>query len=81
MNILEILKLLFSSGIVSIIMLFVYRQKRITEERDRLLEQQKRRKLIDDEEAIKKKFDEMPLDELVDSAKDIASRVNKTGRN
>lgn len=71
---LEILKLVASGSVVAVILSWVHNQAKIRQERDRLLQEQRISKLKDDEKRLVQKIFNMPLDKLVDSAKDIKRR-------
>ncbi len=70
----QLFQIIVGGGLGAIVLGFVYRQKKIIEERDRLLAEQKREKLKNDEKEISNKIDSMPLADLVNSA-----AVNRSG--
>ncbi len=76
----QIFQMIVGTGLGAILLGFFYHQKRILQERDRLLAEQKREKLKNDEKSIGEKFDSMSRNELLKSAEDIARAVDKNSR-
>lgn len=64
----QIFQMLVGGGLGALAIGFLYRQKKISQERDRLRADAKREKLKNDEKAIVDKMYSMPIDKLVNSA-------------
>ncbi len=77
-KIIDLIKLITAGGIVGLVLSYVHRAKKTSEERDQLLREQKLNRLKTDEEEVTKKFNTMPLTDLVKSAQNIN---RKSGNN
>jgi hypothetical protein len=76
-SLLEVLKFAFSGGITALVLGYFYHQVKISQERDRLLEEKRINEIREQEEEITKKINNSSRDDLLKSAAEIASRLGK----
>lgn len=77
-SIVEILKLITGGGIIALVLAYVHKNTRISQDRERLLRETKLSKLKADEDASNKSIDDMELDKLIKSAEAITRKLNSS---
>lgn len=76
-NLLDVMKLCFSGGLTALVLGYFYHQAKVSQERDRLLEEKRINEIREQEEEITKKINSSSRDDLLKSAAEIASRLGK----